>query len=224
MAADAVLSTLGHAWQFLDSVPIRKAVFGGLALSAWDHARSTKDVDILFDPAGLPLHAILAELGSAGFRAKGRSAVIRLDDAEFIQVLYEPPEAFMQIQVDLLIASSEFDSQALSRSVELPVPELGRDLTIVRCEDLIVMKLRAGRLIDRADVAALLRANRDSLNLDHLSNWLVHFKLQRKFRESWSEAFPNESSPVCFLLAVVGQLVVRTAPCGKSCLAGRLCV
>jgi hypothetical protein len=196
MAADAVLETLGHAWQCLDTFSIRKAVFGGLALSAWDHARSTKDVDILFEPSGLSIHAVLAKLGAAGFRAKGHSAVIRVDDAEFIQVLYEPPESFLPIQVDLLIAGSEFDSQALSRSVTLPVPELGRELMVVRCEDLMIMKLRAGRLIDRADVVALLRANRDSLDFEYLSNWLRHFRSQRKFRESWAEAFPGERSPV----------------------------
>jgi hypothetical protein len=196
MAADAVLNTLGHAWQCLDAFPIRKAVFGGLALSAWDHARSTKDVDILFEPTGLPIHTILATLGAAGFRAKGQSAVIRVDDAEFIQVLYEPPESFLPIQVDLLIATSEFDSQALSRSVALSVPQLGREVSVIRCEDLIVMKLRAGRLIDRADVVALLRANRESLELEYLSSWLRNFRLQRKFQESWAEAFPDEPSPV----------------------------
>jgi hypothetical protein len=196
MASEAVIQTLGHAWQCLESLPIRKAVFGGLALSAWDHPRSTKDVDILFDPAGLQVHSILAKLGAAGFRAKGRQPVIRLEEAEFIQVVYEPRNTFMEIQVDLLIATSEFDSEALSRSVPIPVPELNRSLAVVRCEDLMVMKLRASRFIDRADVVALLRANRESLDTDHFFKWLRHFRLQRKFRECWNEAFSDEPCPV----------------------------
>ena len=180
----------------LESFGVRKAVFGGLALSAWDHSRSTKDVDILFDPDGHSLHSILAKFGSDDFRAKGKTALIRVDDAEFIQVLYEPRDAMMAIQVDLLIAGSPFDAQALARSVELKVPELGRALAVVRCEELIVMKLRAGRLIDRADVAALLRANRDALDMDHLGTWIRHFRLQRTFHESWAEAFPGEQPPI----------------------------
>ena len=195
MPSEEVLRALGHAWQCLESFAVKKAVFGGLALSAWDHSRSTKDVDILFDAEGHSLHSILAKLGSDDFRAKGKSALIRVEDAEFIQVLYEPPDAMIAIQVDLLIAGSQFDVQALARSVELTVPELGRDLAVVRCEDLIVMKLRAGRLIDRADVAALLRANRESLDMAHLSTWVQHFRLQHKFHESWNEAFPGELNP-----------------------------
>ena len=196
MASDIVLRALGQAWQCLDSFPGRKAVFGGLALSAWNHSRSTKDVDIIFDPAGTPLHLILAKLGAADFRAKGRNAVIRLDDAEYIQVLYEPRDALMPIQVDLLMANSEFESQALNRSELLSVPELGRDVAVVRCEDLIVMKLRAGRLIDRADVVALLRANRESMEMAHRGKWVQNYRLHRKFRESWNETFPDEPSPL----------------------------
>jgi hypothetical protein len=184
MASDVVLRALGQAWKCLDAFPGRKAVFGGLALSAWNHSRSTKDVDIIFDPAGTPLHAILAKLGSADFRAKGSSAIIRLEDAE------------MPIQVDLLIATSEFDAQALSRRETFPVPELGHDMSVIRCEDLIVMKLRAGRLIDRADVVALLSANGDSIDLGHLATWVGKFGLQHKFRESWTEAFPEKLSPI----------------------------
>ena len=196
MASDVVLRALGQAWKCLDAFPGQKAVFGELALSAWNHSRSTKDVDIIFDPAGTPLHAILAKLGSADFRAKGSSAIIRLEDAEFIQLLYEPRDAMMPIQVDLLIATSEFDAQALSRSETFPVPELGHDMSVIRCEDLIVMKLRAGRLIDRADVVSLLAANRDAIELAHLTTWVRRFGLQSKFRESWTEAFPEQASPI----------------------------
>jgi hypothetical protein len=196
MPSEEVLQPLGHAWQCLEALQVRKAVFGGLALSAWDHSRSTKDVDILFDSAGQSLHSILAKFGSDHFRAKGNSALIRVDDAEFIQVLYEPPGAMIPIQVDLLMAGSEFDTQALDRSVALEIPQLRREMAVVRCEDLIVMKLRAGRLIDRADVVALLRANRESVEIDHLRKWVHHFRLQRKFRECWKEAIPGEPSPI----------------------------
>jgi hypothetical protein len=56
--------------------------------------------------------------------------------------------------------------------------------------------LRAARFIDLADVVALLRANRDALDTDHLFKWLRHFQLQRRFRECWKEAFPTEVSPL----------------------------
>jgi Nucleotidyl transferase AbiEii toxin, Type IV TA system len=195
MAAEAVLSTLRHVWQCLDSLPVPKALVGGLALGAWDHPRSTKDVDLLIALSNVRAHAMLAHLGAAGFRSKGRTALIRVGEAEFFQLLYEPPDAFIQVQVDLLIAGSEFQSQALARSVPLHVPEFGFDVAVLRCDDLIIMKLLAGRLIDRADAVALLHANRDDLDLGDLAGWVHKLHLERSFSEAWAEAFSGDALP-----------------------------
>jgi hypothetical protein len=39
------------------------------------------------------------------------------------------------------------------------------ELDVLTCEDLIVHKLLAGRLVDRADAATLLRVNRADLDI-----------------------------------------------------------
>ena len=59
----------------------------------------------------------------------------------------------------LLLAKSDYARQAIERSVTLPAEALGFEVQVLSCEDLIVFKLLAGRLIDRADAAALLRTN-----------------------------------------------------------------
>jgi hypothetical protein len=80
--------------------------------------------------------------------------------AEFIQLTYEPPDAFVEVQIDLLFADSPFHRQALQRRVKLPAESLGIEMAVVSCEDLIILKLLAGRILDRVDVAPL--AQRES--------------------------------------------------------------
>jgi hypothetical protein len=60
---------------------------------------------------------------------------------------------------------------------------------------LILHKLLAGRIIDRADAAALLRINRRSLDLDYLTAWTARLSLARELAEVWGEALPNEPLP-----------------------------
>ena len=64
------------------------------------------------------------------------------------------------------------------------------------CEDLLIHKLMAGRIIDRADAAAVLRANRDSLDLDYLARWANELRLTEELREIWREAYGEQAPPV----------------------------
>ena len=47
MAGEGVLATLEAGWQALAKVDAPKAVIGGLAMTAWKHARYTRDADVL---------------------------------------------------------------------------------------------------------------------------------------------------------------------------------
>ena len=60
------------------------------------------------------------------------------------------------------------------------------------CEDLIIHKLLAGRIIDNADVAALLRVNRAVLDLAYLKGWLGQLNLLPHLETIWRETFPSE--------------------------------
>jgi len=59
------------------------------------------------------------------------------------------------------------------------------------CEDLILHKLLAGRVIDLADAAALLRANRETLDLNYLNRWASHLEVDGGLAGVWKEAFPE---------------------------------
>lgn len=196
MPAEAVVATLRQAWDILAEMRVPAALMGGLALAHWGHVRSTQVVDLLIALTDLRPPALLARLAAAGYRSKGRAPLIRLEDAEFIQLLYEPPQAFLDVQIDLLLADSPFHRQAIARRVAVPASALGFEFQVVSCEDLIVLKLIASRILDRVDVAELLKANRDSLDLGYLADWVRKLKLERLFDEAWNDGFPNSESPL----------------------------
>ena len=106
-------------------------------------------------------------------------------------MLYEPPEAFMDLQVDLLLGNSEYHRQALSRRIPTKLPGLDIEIAVLACEDLVLHKLLAGRMIDRADAVALLHANRDAIDLDYLNHWADSLNLRSELDEVWQEAVPQ---------------------------------
>jgi hypothetical protein len=171
------------------------AVIGGMALSAWKHPRATRDIDILIGIEDTDIDRVLEVLRLAGVRAKRHPPIVTLGDSELIQLLYEPPDAYVDLQIDLLLAKSEHLRNALARRVPLTLPGLGIEVAVVACEDLILLKLAAGRIIDRADAIALLKANRRSLDIDYLSGSAAKLGLSPDLAEVWQQAFPGERAP-----------------------------
>jgi len=160
---------------------------------AWNRARFTSDVDLLIAIREPLLKDVLHELRRSGVRAQ--APVLRIGDDKFIQLIYEPPGSLVQIQVDLILATTEFHQQAIDRRVELPRERLGFAAQVVRCEDLIILKLIAGRILDRVDVGELLKANRPELDFVYLTAWIRKLKLYRAFQEAWNDVLAGEPVP-----------------------------
>jgi hypothetical protein len=93
------------------------------------------------------------------------------------------------------LAQSEYHRQALAPRVPTRLENLNLDLYVLACEDLIVHKLLAGRIVDRADAVMLLRANRANLDLDHLVSCTTSLSLGAELAQVWEEAFPGEPIP-----------------------------
>lgn len=69
------------------------------------------------------------------------------------------------------------------------------EIHVVACEDLILLKLLTGRVIDKADAASILRINRASVDCKYLRNWAEGLFLVKDLTEIWEEAFPGEPLP-----------------------------
>lgn len=164
-------------------------------MGAWKRPRFTKDVDLLVAIGEPRSREALHLLVSAGFRCERPQPVIRVAENRFIQLHYEPPGSMLEVQLDLLLATTPFHEEALTRRVALPEAELGFEAFVVSCEDLIVFKLIAGRILDRVDVSELLKANRDTLDVPYLADWVRKLHLRRAFADAWDDAFPGTTPP-----------------------------
>ena len=195
MPAEAVLATLRHLLEAIRPLQLQVALMGGLALAVWKHPRFTRDVDILLsvDPDGED--KLLEELANAGFRARTADPRAHVGEFEFLHLRYEPSDSLVEVQVDILLATSDYQLEALSRCITVQSEDLGFEVNVLACEDLIIHKLLAGRVIDRADTTALLLANRESLDAAYVFHWLEQLALRGDFEQAWQDAFPGESMP-----------------------------
>jgi hypothetical protein len=143
-------------------------VFGGQAVLLYGEPRLTRDIDVTLGVDPSELARVSGAVQSLGLR-----------------VLTEKPEEFVRetlvlpvidpgtgIRVDFVFSLSGFERAAIERSRTIDVGGVG--VQFVSPEDLIVMKLLAGRPRDLEDVAAILRKNRD-FDRSHVEKWLCEF-------------------------------------------------
>ena len=195
MAGEGVVATLRAGWDALATVDAAKAVTGGLALTAWKHARYTRDADVLVAIDEQRFGELLAALTAAGFRARHSPPLRMIDGQGIAQFTFQPAEALMPFQFDVLIVTSGFQREAVRRAVPWPLAGPGGDVLVVRPDDLVVIKLQAGRIIDRADAAMVLRENRDEIDFQRLHHEIACHGLAADYRDIWREAFPTEPLP-----------------------------
>jgi hypothetical protein len=195
MPSEAVLAALYALLNAARQLQLRPALLGGLALAIWKYPRFTKDVDVLVALENDNKNDLLSALRLAGFTPKRGDGVVRFGELELLQMLYTPPDALVHVQVDVLIAKDDYQYAALDRAVSAEIAEFAEPISVLSCEDLVIHKLLAGRIIDRADAAALLRANRGSLDFDYMLRWIGEKKVAAEFAVVWREAFPDDALP-----------------------------
>src|SRR6266568_2880686 len=138
MPGEGILVTLRQAWRALEPLNIPMAVIGGIALSAWNHVRYTRDADLLIGLDESRLGDVFAAVGKAGFWPRHSPPVLQIDDQRLIQLKFTPPERTSPFQVDLLFAGSEYQKVALGRRAPKRIPDLDHPVQVLRPEDLIL--------------------------------------------------------------------------------------
>ena len=195
MASEGVLATLQAGWKALAAIDAPKAVIGGLALVAWKHARYTRDADILIAIEPGRIDELIVALTKAGFQPRHTPPLRVVDGQGIVQFIFQPADALMPFQLDLLLVNGDFQRTAVTRAVSWPIRQAEAPVRVVRPDDLIVIKLLAGRIIDRADAAMILRENRDEIDFTRLHHEVTCQGVAAEYQEIWREAFPDEVVP-----------------------------
>jgi hypothetical protein len=145
-------------------------LFGAQAALIHGASRLTADVDatVSWDPA--QVEALLAVLRANGFES-------RPTPPDFVERTRVLPlvHAATRMQVDLVLGGPGLEELFLQRAVERDVE--GVRVPVATAEDLIAMKVLAGRAKDLDDVRALLAANAGRLDLAHVRNVLRELEL-----------------------------------------------
>jgi hypothetical protein len=155
--------TLDEVLDALASAGARAAIAGGIAQQVWGRIRATRDLDLLvLSVAGE--RPVLDALKARGLRAtrKPRS-IAAMTLHSFVR---DDPEGFIDVQVDLFFVTTGLGPEAVERAVSLPVA--GRAIPVVRAEDLLLLKLLADRVLDRADAQDIVREQGARLDVAYL--------------------------------------------------------
>lgn len=154
-----VADFLADLARVLADLQVRWYLFGAQAALLYGAARLTADVDITLQMPRTVTTAQLADsLGQHGFR-------VRVSDPAFIAHTRVVPIEHMAsgLPADLVLGGpgleEEFLARAIIREIEgVPVP-------VASAEDIVVMKILAGRGKDLEDVSAILRAQRGTIDM-----------------------------------------------------------
>jgi hypothetical protein len=140
------------AAEALSASKVEFAVIGGCARNAYAPPRATRDVDVSVAADVVGWGRVVEALGRAGF-ARPRTVAAEPSDPVPDVALFRDAAGG---RIDVLIAKTDFERQALARRVVRLRIE-NRTLPVVTPEDLVVFKLIAGRPRDLADAEEVAR-------------------------------------------------------------------
>jgi len=170
--------TVLAATRALDAAGIPYALIGATAMSAHGVARTTRDADLLASPG-----ALRADVWRA---VRSPRAQIRLgDDDDPLAGVVRVGTERSRVPVDIVVPrGGPWLGEVIERARRVG-PRFylaGVELPVVTLEDLVLLKVDAGGLIDRVDIAMLFEAWPDRVpalvahvdaHLGHLSPWAV---------------------------------------------------
>ena len=163
MSGDLIASLLAiHQLFEVERVP--HALCGGLAANLYrDEVRATSDVDLAIILESAKLAMVVEALAEQGWRSEPywkHGNQLRLSRDGFARV-------------DCIIAGTDLERSAIMRAAIAGID--GNEVPVLTPEDLITLKLIAGRARDIEAVAAILVARGDTLDVDYIHGWLEQF-------------------------------------------------
>jgi hypothetical protein len=134
-------------------------LFGAQAALLYGSPRLTADADLTVQLGQAPTETFVAVLARHGFE-------LRVTDAAFVRTTRVLPILHSEsgFPADVVLGGPGLEEAFLARAVTRDVH--GVQVPVAAAEDLVVMKVLAGRRKDEDDVVAVLSAQRGKLDLD----------------------------------------------------------
>lgn len=145
-------------------------VFGAQAVLAYGRPRLTADVDVAVELIGGTPADLVAELAPGGFGLRFPLSTEHLREARLLPMVHLPSA----MPLDLVIAAPGLDEELLDRA--RPIDIEGVEVPVVSVEDLVAMKVLAGRRKDLEDVRGVLVEQRGRIDLARTREVLAAFE------------------------------------------------
>jgi predicted nucleotidyltransferase len=157
--------TLAELARVLDELGVGWYLFGAQAALIYGVQRLTVDVDVTVHLHDMPPRQLMNILQTAGF-------TLRIQDPTFIDQTRVVPIVYDKtgVAVDLVLAGPGIEELFLQRAERVNIDDIS--ICVARAEDIITMKILAGRAKDLEDVHAILKARGKTLNLDLIAETL----------------------------------------------------
>jgi hypothetical protein len=160
-AQELALATIDalHAlgWDYL--------LVGGLAAIQHGITRTTYDVDIVLATEALDVAPLVRQLGPGFMLEEQRT--LEVFTAKSMQVILLPGTA---LRIDFFpLGSDPFDQGQFRRRRKLQLE--GREVFMPTAEDVVVQKLRWGRVKDAEDARFILAVQGDALDFNYIEHW-----------------------------------------------------
>jgi hypothetical protein len=151
-----VLHDFGDA---LDALGAPWYLFGAQAAILYGVSRLTADVDVTVALGTRPTTELVAALAGHGFRLRVADVAGFVESTRVLPLVHERSG----LPVDVVLAGPGLEELFFERATTRPIGHAM--IPVASPEDIITMKILAGRPHDLEDVAAIIRAGRERLDL-----------------------------------------------------------
>ncbi|MEK7767211.1 MAG: hypothetical protein AAB368_13340, partial [bacterium] len=132
----------------LNRIRVRYCVIGGLAVAAYGSERSTRDVDLIIEIEPSSVGVLIRRLRTDGFRVTRLGAGDRRESGLRIQA------GGTRVKGDIFWSGTLAEPELMARRRQVPIFKVPS--WVCGPEDLILLKLKAGRWQDDEDIRGML--------------------------------------------------------------------
>lgn len=141
-------------------------VIGGLAVIAVGEPRTTADVGVIVYAPRERMLSLITDAAATGFEARVEDERKRFDETGTLRFRKGP------FQLDVIGASLPFEDEAHARALKRKL--FGRTVCLPTAEDLVLLKVLAGREKDLLDATGVVRRHRATLDVHYIERHLRH--------------------------------------------------
>ena len=176
-----IAELLAELQRVFAALGLRWFLFGAQAAILYGVARLSADVDITLDLGDRSSRDVVDALAAAGFELRVADAAGFVEATRVLPFVHRAS----RMPVDVVLAGPGLEDQFFAGTQERVVGEAR--VPVVSAEDLVAMKVLAGRARDVGDVEAILRVRGDALDLHRIRTTLGLLEAALDRRDLMSE-------------------------------------